>query len=115
MSSFEITSIKSEYGIIAGPDSGIQPNQEPFHSSPVIQAEEDVYEDTGDLEFANTDQAVYLTRIPRFLWKSWSKAEDDDHEVCIGTIRMEGDLDNPKRVCYDSSGSWRETAYNRHS
>ena len=111
MSSFEIPTIKSEHGSTAGPDSGLQPNREPFHLSSVLQVEEDVYEDTGDLEFANTNQAVYLTRIPRFLWKSWSKAEDDDHEVCIGTIRMEGDLNNPKRVCYDSPVSWRETAF----
>ena len=115
MSSLERTTIKSENDNIVPPDSGLQPDLEPSRSSSVLQIEEDVYEDTGDLEFANTDQSVYLTRIPKFLWKCWSKAEADDHEIRIGTIRIEGDLNDPKRVRYEYPAFWRETVDNRPS
>ena len=59
--------------------------------------DEGVYEDAGDLDFTNSAQTVYLTRIPKFLWKTWS-IMDDDHEVEIGTVRVEGDFQQPKRV-----------------
>lgn len=59
--------------------------------------DEDVYEDDGDLDFTNADQSLWLSRIPRSLWEHWSKL-DDDEEIQIGTVRIEGDLNNPKRV-----------------
>ncbi|KAG9245961.1 putative transcription initiation factor IIF subunit beta [Calycina marina] len=51
--------------------------------------DQDIYEDTGDLEF-NTDpkfQSVYIAKIPRYVWKAWSQL-DDDAEICIGTVRQ---------------------------
>lgn len=51
--------------------------------------EEDIYEDTGDLEF-NSDpayQTLFLARIPKYLWKVWSEL-DDDAEIVLGTVRM---------------------------
>ena len=65
--------------------------------SPGVQSEEDIYEDAGDLDFTNAAQEVYLMRVPKFLWKSWSQLEDND-EIRIGTIRVVGELDNPEKV-----------------
>lgn len=60
--------------------------------------EDDIYEDAGDLDFTQANQAVYLTRVPKWLWEAWSKL-DDDAEVKIGTIRVEGLAGDIKRVC----------------
>jgi len=61
------------------------------------QSEEDIYEDAGDLDFTSSKQHVFLTRLPKFLWSSWSQM-DDDTEIQLGTMRVEGDLENPKRM-----------------
>ncbi|RDW81660.1 transcription factor IIF subunit TFG2 [Aspergillus mulundensis] len=84
--------------------------QEPDASSPYIKPDpeskdtiladiddEDLYEDDGDLDFASAGQSLWLSRIPRSLWEHWSKL-DDDEEIQIGTVRIEGDMKNPKRV-----------------
>jgi transcription initiation factor TFIIF subunit beta len=66
----------------------IKPDPENQGASPGI-SEDDLYEDAGDLEF-NTDpnfQRLYLARVPKFLWESWEKL-DDDAEIQVGTIRM---------------------------
>ncbi|EGE06650.1 transcription initiation factor IIF subunit beta [Trichophyton equinum CBS 127.97] len=60
-------------------------------------SDEDIYEDTGDLDFTNAFQNVWLTRIPRTLWEQWSKL-DDDEEIQIGTVRVEGDPTDIKRI-----------------
>lgn len=57
--------------------------------SPGVLDDEDIYEDAGDLEF-NTDpkfQAVYLARVPKYLWEAWAHL-DDDAEIRIGTVRQ---------------------------
>ncbi|KAF9894629.1 hypothetical protein FE257_006517 [Aspergillus nanangensis] len=59
--------------------------------------DEDLYEDAGDLDFASAAQNVWLSRLPRSLWEYWSKL-DDDEEVQIGTIRIEGPPNDIKRV-----------------
>ncbi|OJJ46126.1 hypothetical protein ASPZODRAFT_133124 [Penicilliopsis zonata CBS 506.65] len=59
--------------------------------------EDDIYEDAGDLDFSNAAKDVWLSRIPRPLWEHWSKL-DDDEEIQIGTIRIEGPLNDIKRV-----------------
>jgi transcription initiation factor TFIIF subunit beta len=59
--------------------------------------DEDLYEDAGDLDFANATQSLWLSRIPRSLWEHWSKL-DDDEEIQIGTIRIEGEANDIKRV-----------------
>ena len=67
-------------------------------ASPSAQSDEDLYEDAGDLDYANAISGVYLTRIPRYLWENWSKL-DDEEEIRLGTIRMEGGgTDNIQRV-----------------
>ncbi|OJJ84672.1 transcription factor IIF subunit TFG2 [Aspergillus glaucus CBS 516.65] len=59
--------------------------------------EDDLYEDAGDLDFTNSTQNVWLSRIPRSLWEHWSKL-DDDEEIQVGTIRIEGEPNDIKRV-----------------
>ncbi|KAL1993262.1 hypothetical protein VTN49DRAFT_3211 [Thermomyces lanuginosus] len=60
-------------------------------------ADEDIYEDAGDLDFSQAHQNVWLTRIPKSLWEHWSSL-DDDEEIQIGTVRVEGDAQNTKRI-----------------
>jgi transcription initiation factor TFIIF subunit beta len=67
----------------------IKPDPEAATPSPPAFADEDIYEDAGDLEF-NTDtkfQKLYLARMPKYVWDNWSKL-DDDAEIHIGTIRQ---------------------------
>lgn len=65
--------------------------------SPSTHTDDELYEDAGDLDFAGSTQGLYLTRIPKFLWETWSKLEDDE-EIQLGTIRIEGTPDSVKRV-----------------
>ena len=90
-----MTSIKPEPGQPL--DSKIKPDPDSIGNSPAPQTDEDIYEDTGDLDFAGSDQGFYLARLPKFLWDSWSKL-DDNQEIQIGTIRVEGGLNDVKRV-----------------
>ncbi|KAL2831757.1 transcription initiation factor IIF, beta subunit-domain-containing protein [Aspergillus cavernicola] len=89
-----------------------QVKQDPDASTPYIKSDpdskdtvladiddEDLYEDAGDLDFANAAQSLWLSRIPRSLWEHWSKLDDDDdEEVQIGTVRIEGSGSDIKRV-----------------
>lgn len=59
--------------------------------------EEDIYEDAGDLDFSRAVDDLYLSRIPKYLWESWSQLKDDE-EIQLGTIRIEGSLNDIKRV-----------------
>ncbi|CAL5867273.1 uncharacterized protein PFLUO_LOCUS1488 [Penicillium psychrofluorescens] len=59
--------------------------------------DEDIYEDAGDLEFSQSGQNVWLSRLPRQLWEHWAHL-DDDEEVEIGTVRIEGEPGDLKRV-----------------
>lgn len=40
---------------------------------------------------------MIVSRVPEYLWEALAKANDDD-EIEIGTIRVEGSFDNPERV-----------------
>ena len=62
-----------------------------------MQIDDDIYEDAGDLDFSAASQGLYLTRIPKMLWESWSQL-DDDQEIRLGTVRVEGSLNEIKRV-----------------
>ncbi|KAI4183919.1 MAG: hypothetical protein L6R41_005097 [Letrouitia leprolyta] len=66
-------------------------------ASPTAHSDDDIYEDAGDLDFSQAAQSLYLSRIPKYLWESWSKLEDDQ-EIHLGTIRFEGELDDIKRM-----------------
>ncbi|PLB50742.1 hypothetical protein P170DRAFT_435925 [Aspergillus steynii IBT 23096] len=84
--------------------------QDPDASSPYIKADpddkdtvladvddEDIFDDDGDLDFSNAAQNVWLSRIPRQLWENWDKL-DDDEEIQVGTIRIEGPGNDIKRI-----------------
>ncbi|OJJ98239.1 hypothetical protein ASPACDRAFT_122029 [Aspergillus aculeatus ATCC 16872] len=63
--------------------------------------DEDLYEDAGDLDFSQAQRSVWLSRLPRSLWEHWSNITnnlDDDEEVQIGTMRVEGTPNDIKRV-----------------
>lgn len=65
--------------------------------------DDDIYEDAGDLDFSNAAQNVWLSRIPRSLWENWSHI-DEEEEIELGTIRIEGDPKDIKRVgCHTPS------------
>jgi TFIIF, beta subunit N-terminus len=64
--------------------------------SPYME-EDDIYEDAGDLDFSGAQQQLWLSRIPKSLWEVWASMPEDG-EIEIGTIRVEGDSDDPKRV-----------------
>ncbi|KAJ5328833.1 Transcription initiation factor IIF beta subunit [Penicillium brevicompactum] len=59
--------------------------------------EEDLYEDAGDLDFTSANQSVWLSRLPKQLWEHWAHLNDDD-EIEIGTMRVEGPPEDIKRV-----------------
>ncbi|KAL8712443.1 MAG: hypothetical protein Q9220_003291 [cf. Caloplaca sp. 1 TL-2023] len=73
----------------------VEPPSNP--ASPAAASDEDIYEDAGDLDFSKAVQGLYLTRIPRYLWDNWANLEDDQ-EIQLGTIRVEGSLEDVKRV-----------------
>ena len=94
-----MTSIKADPGLHAmnGLEPRIKRDPDSVGASPAPHSEEDIYEDAGDLEFTRAEQGLFLTRVPKFLWESWSKL-DDNQEVHIGTIRVEGTPGDIKRV-----------------
>ena len=67
--------------------------------APALQPDEDIYEDAGDLDFATSSQSLYLTRVPKMLWENWSQL-DDDQEILLGTVRVEGPSNQVNRVSY---------------
>ncbi|KAI4257973.1 MAG: hypothetical protein LQ352_001406 [Teloschistes flavicans] len=66
-------------------------------ASPAAQSDDDIYEDAGDLDFSGARQGLFLTRIPKYLWDSWSTL-DDEQEIQLGTVRVEGALEDIKRM-----------------
>ena len=91
--------IKSEIGRphANGEESKIKLESGSPRASPGAQTDEDLYEDAGDIDFSGAIQGIYLTRIPRFLWENWSKI-DDDQEIRLGTVRIEENGGDVKRV-----------------
>lgn len=78
---------------------GVSIKTDPEFADDAIAAlpDEDIYEDAGDIDFADAAQHLYLVRLPKWLWKTWSEL-DDDAEIQLGTVRVEGEMDRPKRV-----------------
>jgi transcription initiation factor TFIIF subunit beta len=76
----------------------IKPDPDTKDTPSAALSDEDIYEDAGDLDFSLSSQNVWLTRIPKTLWEHWSTL-DDDEEIQIGTVRVEGDATDTKRVC----------------
>ena len=99
--SAEMPSVKTESGrkALNRGDPIIKVESDVAGATPETLSDGDVYEDAGDLDFARAEQGLYLTRIPISLWESWSNI-DDDQEIQLGIIRVEGALNDIKRVCY---------------
>ena len=84
-------------------DTLIKPDPDTKGVSPGAFADDDGYEDVGDLEF-NPDpawQGLYLARVPKSVWEAWSKL-DEDAEIPLGTIRVANIIspNAPPRVCF---------------
>ncbi|KAL8849888.1 MAG: hypothetical protein Q9221_005154 [Calogaya cf. arnoldii] len=91
--------VKMEYNgaTMNGIDGNVKVEPPSAVASPAPQSDDDVYEDAGDLDFSHAVQGLYLTRIPKYLWESWSTLDEDD-EIQIGTVRVEGGLEDVKRM-----------------
>lgn len=77
-------------------------------ASPYMDDDDDGLDDGGDLDFTNAQRPLWLTQIPKRLWERLSEvggAPDDDVEIEIGTLRVEGREDNPSRVCFHASSN----------
>ena len=59
--------------------------------------DDDIYEDTGDLEFELSSHSVYLSRLPKFLWKAWAQMKDGE-ELSLGTMRVESESGRVQRA-----------------
>ena len=89
--------VESAQPALNGQDPRVKPDPESLGASPGPQLDDDIYEDAGDLEFSGAERGIYLTKFPKFLWENWSKL-DDNQEIQIGTVRVEGGLNDIKRV-----------------
>ncbi|KAI4266823.1 MAG: hypothetical protein L6R38_008527 [Xanthoria sp. 2 TBL-2021] len=91
--------VKMEYNgpAMNGIDGNVKVEPPSAAASPAPQSDDDIYEDAGDLDFSHAVQGLYLTRIPKYLWESWSTL-DDDEEIRLGTMRVEGGLEDVKRM-----------------
>ena len=89
--------VETAQPVLNGQDPQIKPDPDSLGPSPGAHLEDDIYEDAGDLEFSGAEQGLFLAKVPKFLWENWSKF-DDNQEIQIGTVRVEGDLNDIKRV-----------------
>ena len=80
----------------SGGDVHIKPDPDSVDASPLPLSEDDIYEDAGDLDFSHFDKAVYLMRVPKYLWENWSKLGDDE-QIKVGQVRVE-------RLGHDANG-----------
>ncbi|KEF56090.1 uncharacterized protein A1O9_07671 [Exophiala aquamarina CBS 119918] len=78
-------------------DQVIKPEPADDSPSPYVDDDEDMYEETGDLDFSQAQQQLWLSHVPKSLWEALSTLNDED-EIEIGTIRVEGSESNPSRV-----------------
>ena len=91
--------IKTESSTVNGQGPYIKRDPDASTASPGAHSDEDIYEDAGDLDFTGSDQTIYLSRLPKFLWESWLHL-DDDQEIKVGRVRIEGQPGDIKRVKY---------------
>lgn len=83
--------------IEGAPEQTIKPEPTDDTPSPYVDDDEDMYEETGDVDFSQAQQQLWLSHIPKSLWEAISNLNDED-EIEIGTIRVEGPESNPSRV-----------------
>lgn len=68
-------------------------------SSPSAASDQfmDDADDDPELDFNDARKDLWLSRLPTFLWAALDGAKDDT-EIELGTVRVEGSLENPERV-----------------
>lgn len=81
----------------------IKPDPDSKEAAAAAIEYDDLYEDAGDLDFSNAAQNLWLSRIPRSLWEHWTKLDEDDKlgddaEIELGTVRVEREPNDLKRV-----------------
>ena len=98
------SALKMEYGRVPNIKDEIRIKSDPDSLAPAPGSswDDDFYEDAGDLDFEQRAQNIYLMRIPKFLWKTWSQMEDDQ-EIQLGKVRIEAQLGDIRRVDYHLS------------
>ncbi|KAL9600881.1 MAG: hypothetical protein Q9219_002923 [cf. Caloplaca sp. 3 TL-2023] len=89
--------MEQDEALVVGDGATVKYEPTSTAASPAVQSDDDIYEDAGDLDFSHATQGLYLSRIPKYLWESWSKLKDEQ-EIELGTVRIEGDMDDVKRV-----------------
>ncbi|KAI9848631.1 MAG: hypothetical protein M1838_000470 [Thelocarpon superellum] len=89
-------SVEQDADMSSGGDVHIKPDPDSVDASPLPLSEDDIYEDAGDLDFSHFDKAVYLMRVPKYLWENWSKLGDDE-QIKVGQVRVE-------RLGHDANG-----------
>jgi transcription initiation factor TFIIF subunit beta len=83
-------SIKAEPGVKL--EQGIKP--EPGMTPPEIKQEmgyaddDELYEDSGDLDMLQGERAVWLVKLPQFLAERW-KDIDEDEEITLGVVKVD--------------------------
>ena len=97
------SSVKAEPDVKLSNETSADVKQE-FNVLDASPADDDIYEDAGDLDFSNAAQGLFLTRIPKYIWENWSQL-DENEEIRLGTVRVEGGFDKLQRVRKRSSGS----------
>ncbi|KAJ8100401.1 transcription initiation factor IIF, beta subunit [Lipomyces tetrasporus] len=69
----------------------------PASLPPDEEEEDDVYEDSGDLDMSLADTKVWLVRMPKFLRERWLEMENSDGQD-LGIIRLRQDNTNDIRL-----------------
>ncbi|KAK9483168.1 transcription initiation factor IIF, beta subunit [Lipomyces starkeyi] len=69
----------------------------PASLPPDEEEEEDVYEDSGDLDMSAAGTKVWLVRMPRFLRERWLEMENSDGQD-LGIVRLRQDNTNDIRL-----------------
>jgi len=77
---------------------GLSPSEIKHEMGDVDAYEDDVYEDTGDLDMSMGDRAVWLVKLPQFLGERW-KDIDEDEEITLGVVKLDRNATDQKNAC----------------
>lgn len=80
-------------------EGGANVKLEDAHSPASLASDQfmDDVEDDPELSTNEAQKALWMARFPPWLWAALEHANDDE-EIDLGTIRIEGSFDNPDRV-----------------
>ncbi len=65
-------------------------------ASPSALSDDDMYEDTGELDMSNPEK-LYLMRLPTWLYERWSTI-DSEEPSNLGVVRVQNESDNNRKV-----------------